>query len=119
MGEVAGRSPLAPLNKGGDKNGTLTTQSQGIGQQSAPSLDLHIERLNLHGFSALDRHRIGAAMQAELTRLLAEQGIPPALAQGGVMKQLDGGTFEMAAGMPPRIVGVRIARAIYGGLDHG
>ena len=81
-------------------------------------LNLHIDRLTLHSFSALDRHRIGTAIQSELVRLFTEQGIPRSLAQGGTINQLDGGTFDMVVGMPPRVVGVRIARVIYRGLGH-
>jgi len=82
------------------------------------AVNFHIDRLVLHGFSAVDRHRIGAAMQAELTRLFAEQGVPPSLKRGGAIDQLDGGAFELAPNLPPRVVGVRIARSIYQGLGH-
>ncbi len=83
-----------------------------------PSLNLNIDRLTLHGFSPSARHRIGAAMETELTRLFTEEGIPPSLTQDSVINQLDGGNLEIAARTPPRIIGIRIARAIYRGLTH-
>lgn len=39
------------------------------------NVELHIEQLVLHGFAPSDRYRIGAAIQQELARLLAQQGI--------------------------------------------
>lgn len=82
------------------------------------NVELHIEQLVLHGFAPSDRHRIGAAIQQELARLLAEQGISPGLAQGKTIGQLDGGAFEIKAGTPPRVIGAHIAQAIYGGLQY-
>ena len=35
----------------------------------------------LHGFAPGDRYRIGDAVERELARLFAEQGVPPSLAQ--------------------------------------
>lgn len=108
-----------PSLKGGDNSRSVAPQSHLSQSVFEPALNFHIERLTLHGFSALDRNRIGAAMEAELARLLAEGEVPPVLAQGGVINQLDGGAFEMASGIPPRVVGVRIAQAIYGELSDG
>ncbi|MEM1251928.1 MAG: hypothetical protein AAGI69_05805 [Cyanobacteria bacterium P01_H01_bin.21] len=103
------------------RQGPSAVESQGFSSQSALpyALNLHIDQLTLHGFSAVDRDRIGAAMKAELSRLLTEQGIPSQLKQGDVINQLDGGTFEITARMPPRMIGARLARAIYRGLGHG
>ena len=44
-------------------------------------IELHIEELVLHGFAPADRYRIGDTVQRELTRLLAEQGMPASLIQ--------------------------------------
>ncbi|MBW4686853.1 MAG: hypothetical protein KME40_17540 [Komarekiella atlantica HA4396-MV6] len=81
------------------------------------NLELHIEELILHGFPASDRHRIGAAVQQELTRLFT-QGIPPSLSQGGAIAQLNGSIFEITPGTQPEIIGVQIAQSIYGGLSQ-
>ena len=45
-------------------------------------------------------------MEQELTRLLADQGVPESLARGGEIANMDGGAFEVA----------QVARAVYGGL---
>ena len=54
-----------------------------------PAVQLHIEELVLHGFAPADRYRIAAAVQLELTRLLAEHGVSPALQQGGEAQRLN------------------------------
>ena len=42
-------------------------------------IELHIEELVLHGFAPGDRHPIGDAVEHELIRLFAEQGLPSLL----------------------------------------
>lgn len=39
-------------------------------------IELEIEGLVLHGIRSGDRHRIREAVESELTRLLAEKGLP-------------------------------------------
>jgi hypothetical protein len=78
-----------------------------------PALDLQIEELVLHGFAPGDRQRIGAAIAGELRRLLAEQGLPPALARGGQVDRMDGGAFSAAPGATAEATGAQIARAVY------
>ena len=85
---------------------------------NTPALNLNIDRLVLEGFPASARRPIGTAIQAELTRLFTERGIPPSLTQQKAIEQLNGGNFEVTAHTPHRIVGTRIARAIYRGLSH-
>ena len=81
------------------------------------NLNLHIEELGLHGFAPGDRSRIGEAVQRELTRLFAEQGMPTSLAQGEEIGRLDGGRFVMTVGMQAEEIGVQIAKSIYGGIQ--
>ena len=81
-------------------------------------IDLHIEELVLEGFRASDRHRIGAAVERELTRLLMERGLPPGLAAGGETAKLDGGSLEMKPGGRAEGVGRQVGNAIYGGLKR-
>jgi hypothetical protein len=81
-------------------------------------VELHIEELVLHGFAPGDHHRLGEAVQRELARLLAEQGVPPGLAQGGEMERLDGGGFRIEATGKPEAIGAGVAQAVYGGLNR-
>ncbi|UCH58799.1 MAG: hypothetical protein JSV61_11340, partial [Anaerolineales bacterium] len=61
--------------------------------------------------------RIAAAIEQELTRLFAEQGLPPSLLQGGSHPALEGGPFEAAPDAAPEVIGGQVARSIYGGLS--
>lgn len=82
------------------------------------NIELHIEELVLRGFDSGDRHRIGAAVEAELARLFAKGGVPPSLAQGGEIPHFDGGTFEVAPGSTAETVGARVAQTLYGGFNR-
>jgi hypothetical protein len=80
------------------------------------NIELHIEELVLHGFAPGDRYRIGEAVERELARLLADQGVPQSLERGGEIASVDGGAFDMAQGSRADVVGVEVAKAVYGGL---
>jgi hypothetical protein len=84
----------------------------------AVKIDLHIEELVLEGFRPTDRHRIGAAVESELARLLAERGLPPGLAQGADLPRLDVGSFTAKPGARPEAMGAQVAGAVYGGLKR-
>jgi len=76
------------------------------------NLEFEIEELVLHGFPVNDRHLIGAAIQQELTRLLTQR-ISPIFTNHHTIEQLNGGSFELVAGMPPTAIGIQIAQSIY------
>jgi hypothetical protein len=82
------------------------------------SIDLHIEELVLYGFDPLDRRRIAEALPVELSRLLAERGLPPSLAGGVGKERIDGGMFEMKSGTDAETIAREIAAALYGGLHR-
>ena len=80
------------------------------------NIELNIEELVLHGFSPGDRYGIGEAVERELTRLLADRGVPESLERGGEIANMDGGAFEVAPGSRAEAIGAQVARAVYGGL---
>lgn len=80
------------------------------------NVHVRIDELVLHGFAPGDRGRIAEAVQSELTRLLVETGVPPALTGGGSAERLDAGAFATGVATRPETTGARIARAVYGGL---
>jgi hypothetical protein len=82
------------------------------------TIRLHIDELVLDGCASLDRYRVAAAVEVELARLLAEQGVPTGLEQGGTIARLDGGSFELASDARPDRIGAQVAQAIYGGLSR-
>lgn len=80
------------------------------------NIELHIEELVLHGFAAKDRHVIGEAVQRELTRLFAEQGVHPSLGKGYEVAKLDGGAFQVKQSSRADAIGAQVAQSVYGGL---
>ena len=79
------------------------------------TIHLHIERLVLDGFDAGDPRQLQAALQAELTRLLAQGGLAPALVGGTRLASLTlaPATVQTAMG---ESTGRQIAAAVYGGI---
>ncbi|HET7269597.1 MAG TPA: hypothetical protein VFI90_00795 [Rubrobacter sp.] len=80
------------------------------------NVELHIEELVLHGFPPGYRHRIGGAVEHELSLLFSEHGVPPSLARGGEIPRLDAGAFRMNPGLGAHAVGARVARSLYEGM---
>lgn len=81
------------------------------------SLELHIEKLVLRGFAPGDRYRIGDAMERELARLFAEQGMPQSLLRSGDVESLEAGESAVSDDGAQE-TGVSIARAIHGALTQ-
>lgn len=81
------------------------------------SVELRIERLVLAGVPPGDRYRVAAAVENELARLLAAQGVPPADLNPAVTeRRIDAGSIYIDHGMRAVQVGSQIAQAIHGCL---
>jgi len=80
------------------------------------SLNVHIEEIVLHGFSANHRHSIGDSTSHELTRLLSDNGLSSTLSQSA--ERINAGKFQMDDGARPHVVGSLVANAVYGGLKR-
>lgn len=81
-------------------------------------IEINIEKLVLEGFEPGDRYLIGEAVEQELARLFAEQGIPSELERGGNVSHLDGAAIEIATGSKASNIGINIAKSVYGGLGN-
>ena len=81
-----------------------------------PNVELRIDELILRGAPHAQRWRIAAAIEQELTRLLREQGLPEALAEGGALSQIKLDTLQMADGLKPQVLGAQIAQRVYNDL---
>lgn len=90
--------------------------SRSTDHSTSGTIELYIAELVLHGLDPGDHGRFTAALEQELARLLADQGIAPHLQQGGAISVPDGGTFEIAPGSGLEAAGARIAQAVHGGL---
>ena len=97
--EFAPPSSFAPLS-------TLNSQRP---------IELHIEELVLHGFAPGHLSRIREAVESELHRLLAEQGLPEWLPAEGHLERRDGGQFAIRTGAKSQHIGGQVAQAIYKG----
>jgi hypothetical protein len=73
---------------------------------------IEIDELVLHGLPPGGRYRIGEAVQAELARILGERGLPGAWTEGAA-PLLDGGSFNVASGLPATAIGRGVAEAVY------
>jgi len=80
------------------------------------NVNVHIERLILDGMPLASNQGplVQAAVEAELRRLLAEQGLSPSFA--GAVPHLSAGSIQLAPDSKPAQLGRQIAEAIHGGL---
>jgi hypothetical protein len=76
-------------------------------------VELHIDSLVLHGFDPRDQAAVGRALRTELTRLIADGGLPAGLASADGASRMDGGAFRASPGQRPAEVGAAVARSIY------
>jgi hypothetical protein len=85
---------------------------------SEPNIHLVIERLVLDGlpFERGQAPHIQAAVEAELTRLIAENGLAPHLQAGGAVPRVNANAIQLAAGSSPAQIGTRIAQSVYSGI---
>lgn len=79
-------------------------------------INLHIERLILHGFAARDGAAISKGVEGELTRLLSRAGVPPSLSQPGEIPNIKSEMPNLRTDSSANGVGVQIARAVDGGF---
>lgn len=79
-------------------------------------IEINIQELILHGFSLIDRYKIGEAVRSELARMIMEKGLPQNLSQGTEISGIDGGTFNMSKNMNAQTIGNHIAQSVFGGL---
>jgi hypothetical protein len=80
-------------------------------------VNVHIERLILEGLivAARDRAALGAALEGELARLIADGGLPARLAGGGTVPSLPAAAIQLSGDNDPAQLGRQIAGAVYGG----
>ncbi|NJD75635.1 MAG: hypothetical protein FIB08_00875 [Candidatus Methanoperedens sp.] len=80
------------------------------------SIELHIEELVLDGFSPGDHLAISESVERELSRMFAEQESPQLMEQSGKIESLQTGKFDIKENSKDDVIGVQLARTIYGGL---
>lgn len=82
------------------------------------NINLHIDRLVLDGIPLVpgERPLLQAAVEAELTRLLANGGLSDALQSGGALYSVQAGRIQLTNNGSPARLGEQIAGAVYGGI---
>jgi hypothetical protein len=88
--------------------------------RSIMNLNIHIERLVLDGLP-LERNQgplVQAAVEAELSRLLSENGLAADLQAGVALPSVNASGIQVAPGNSPAQVGRQIAQSIYGGIGN-
>src|SRR5438046_9460521 len=97
----------------------MTSRSSTLSPQ--PSIQLHIERLVLDGLSVGHAQGpiITAAVEAELSRLLATGGLGLSFQSGGAWPSVPVSVIQLTASKPAQL-GQQIAQAVYGrgGAGH-
>jgi hypothetical protein len=84
---------------------------------STRRVELRIDALVLHGVEPGAQARVADGLTSELTRLLAERGLPDGLAQAGERPSVDAGQLHLGD-RSDASAGVGIARALYRGLSR-
>jgi len=81
-------------------------------------INLYIERLVLNGLPVTrsQGRAVQSAVEAELTRLLAADGLAPGLRSGGAMPQARGSAMQFTNEAGPRKLGTQIAQSVHEGL---
>lgn len=82
------------------------------------NIELHIERLILDGLPVGrgERADLQAAVEAELTRLLAADGLRPELLSGAAVRSIDAGEMRVNRGTPAAQLGNHIAQSVHSGI---
>lgn len=82
------------------------------------NINIQIERLILEGVSIprSQHSQLQAAVEAELSRLFSENGLPPNLKNGGTIRQLPA-NINVTQTSDPTQMGQEIAQSIYGELN--
>lgn len=82
------------------------------------NVNLHIERLILDGLPMDQRQgpSLQAAVERELTRLLAESAPTALFNTGGTISSVKGASIQLAEGADPTGLGKQIAAAVYRGV---
>jgi hypothetical protein len=77
------------------------------------NIEVYIDKLVLHGFSPHQRHDIAAAVEAELTRLFAEGGIPHSLQSKGNIPIMNAANISVDKDFKDKSIGNKIAGSVY------
>ncbi len=84
------------------------------------NINVHIEQLILDGLPVSHEQQplLQAAVEAELARLLAADGLSASLLGGGTLSHVPAATINLTSEGVPGQLGQQIAQAVYGGIGR-
>ena len=87
-------------------------------QELKPDIYLHIDRLILDGLDLrfAQRADLQTAIETELARLLAEDGLGSSWQSGGAAPSVSASAIQHSSDDSPTKLGQQIAQAVYGGI---
>jgi hypothetical protein len=89
-------------------------------QNARPNIHLYIDRLILDGLP-VDRTQaahLQSAVEAELTRLLVENGLSENFEMGGLVPSILANPIQLTAGRNSTQMGTQIAQSVYSGVGE-
>jgi hypothetical protein len=99
--------------------GAPSTGNGSLHAERAPQdIALYIDQLMMEGLQPSDRYQFGNAFQTELTRLLAEHGMPTNLSGSAELERLAAGTISITTAPRPATLGRQVAEAVYRGIGQ-
>jgi hypothetical protein len=83
-------------------------------------INLNIERLILDGLPIAPEqsHLVQVALEGELGRLLAANGVGAGLQSGAALASIRPGAIQLGPNSGPAQIGRQIARAVYSGIGY-
>ncbi len=89
-------------------------------KDSGPNIHLYIDRLILDGLPVdrIQAPQVQMAVQAELRRLLVENGLSPDLQAGGASPSVRANAIQLTTGSNPAQMGTQIAQSVYSGIGN-
>jgi hypothetical protein len=81
-------------------------------------IEFHIDEFVLHGFDTRDTEGIKKAVESELSRLIAEQGLPSGLMSPKRIRQVNAGRISTVRNASAGFLGKEIAGSVFGGLKN-
>jgi len=87
---------------------------------NAKNINIYIDRLVLDGLSVPHQQQplLQAAVEMELGRLFAKNGLADHLRTSGAIPQIPGDDIQLAEESKPAHLGQQIARAVYDGVNR-
>jgi len=84
------------------------------------NINVYIERLILDGIKMGPGQgaKVKAAVEAELSRLLAEGGVESGLQSGGAFPNMPARSIQVSGEIHPSRLGRQIARTVYGSIGE-